>query len=263
MSPMIEQLLIAWCGVFVVITLTYLLSQRIKNAGIIDVLWGFSFAFLTIFFAWTGDGHEIRRWILTAAACLWAGRLGVHLLARFIKQHPIEDQRYAILRKKWGDRSNLKMFGIFHLQGLMMMAFAVIFAVPTWNSSPPIHILEIIALVILAVAFVGESVADLQLTRFKQGAKPEEVCEVGLWHYSRHPNYFFEWLIWVGFFIFACASGAWWTIYCPLLMLFQLLYVFGVPANEKQSLQTKGAAYERYQLTTSRFFPLPRKKTNI
>ena len=82
----------------------------------------------------------------------------------------------------------------------------------------------------------------------------------GLWNYSRHPNYFFQWMAWVGYFVFAFNSSGWWTIYCPILMLFLLLRVTGVSNNEKQNLISKGVAYKKYQETTSSFIPFPPKK---
>jgi len=259
MDPLLQQLLITWAGIIVVINLTFGLSEKLHNAGIIDVLWGFSFVLLTIYFALSGEGNETRRMILAIATCIWSGRLGLYLLIRFKNHYPEEDKRYADLRNKWGEQANLKMYYIFLWQGLLMMMFAVVFAVPTWNENPGINGLEWVGLAVVAIATIGETMADRQLSRFKKQFASSKVCREGLWNYSRHPNYFFQWLAWVGFFLFACGSGGWWTIYCPLLMLFLLLHVFGIPANEKQNLISKGKAYEDYQRVTSRFIPWPPK----
>jgi len=259
MDPLLQQLLIAWAGIIVVINLTFGLSEKLHNAGIIDVLWGFSFGLLAAYFALSGEGNDDRRMILAIAACLWSGRLGLYLFIRFKNHYPQEDKRYSDLRRKWGEKATLKMYYIFLWQGLLMMIFAVVFAVPTWNESTVIGLLEWTGLAIVAVATVGEAIADRQLFLFKSQCDSSEVCRVGLWNYSRHPNYFFQWLAWVGFFLFACGSGGWWTIYCPLLMLFLLLRVFGIPANEKHNLISKGKAYEDYQRVTSRFIPWPPK----
>lgn len=263
MSPILPQLLIAWLGIFTVINLTFCLSEKLRNAGIIDVLWGFSFGALAVYFALSGkEGDETRRMILAITACLWSGRLGLHLLMRFKRHYPNEDRRYTELRKRWGETATIKMFAVFHWQGLLMMVFSVVFAIPTWNESPTISLLEWVSLAVVGMALIGEGLADWQLTKFKINSSPEEVCREGLWNYSRHPNYFFQWLAWVGLFLFAGASGGWWTIYCPLLMLFLLLKVFGVPANEKQNLISKGEAYKAYQQTTSCFIPWPTKGTS-
>jgi steroid 5-alpha reductase family enzyme len=110
-------------------------------------------------------------------------------------------------------------------------------------------------------AISGEALADAQLSWFKRDkANAGLVCDAGLWRYSRHPNYFFEWLIWVAYFLFSCASPwGWPAILSPACILYLLLRVTGIPATEEQSLRTKGDAYRRYQERTSAFLPLPRR----
>ena len=151
MDSIVPQLLLCWVVIFTVINLTFGLSQKIRNAGIVDVLWGFSFCAVTIFFTLTGDGDETRRIFLAVATSLWSGRLGIYLLMRWKALHPIEDKRYAELRQKWGTNANLYMFGMFHWQGALIMIFSPIFAVPTWNSNTgmslidwPVRILEVL-----------------------------------------------------------------------------------------------------------------------
>jgi steroid 5-alpha reductase family enzyme len=121
--------------------------------------------------------------------------------------------------------------------------------------------LEIAGAAIWLLALAGESLADYQLKQFKAGrAGTGRVCQVGLWRYSRHPNYFFEWLIWVAFFVFALGSPwGWLTIYCPALMLFFLIKVTGIPMTEELAVKTKGEEYIQYQRTTSGFVPWFRK----
>jgi len=107
-----------------------------------------------------------------------------------------------------------------------------------------------------AIAIAGEALADAQLARFKRRANHKEVCRDGLWNYSRHPNYFFEWLVWIAWSLFAMPAH--WGLLAwsaPALMLFFLLRITGIPATEQQSLRTKGEAYAEYQRTTSPFIP--------
>ena len=104
--------------------------------------------------------------------------------------------------------------------------------------------------------------ADAQLHRFKQDpANKGKTCQVGLWHYSRHPNFFFEWLIWVSYALYAMGSpsGAWGWL-SPALMLYFVTKVTGIPATEAQALRSRGDEYRKYQQTTSAFFPWPPKK---
>jgi len=116
---------------------------------------------------------------------------------------------------------------------------------------------ELLGLILFCLALTGEAIADRQLAHFKSApANRSNVCDVGLWHYSRHPNYFFEWLIWCAFFIYAMQSPAGiWTIVAPILMLLFLTKMSGIPLAEKQSLKSKGQKYIDYQQTTSPFVP--------
>ena len=108
----------------------------------------------------------------------------------------------------------------------------------------------------------GEAAADAQLNKFKSDPSNKgRTCQVGLWRYSRHPNYFFEWLIWVAFALFALASpGGCWGLLSPALILYFVLRVTGIPATEAQAIRTRGEEYRRYQQTTSAFVPWFPKK---
>lgn len=143
------------------------------------------------------------------------------------------------------------------MQGLLDVLLSLPFLVLAFDSTSSWRATEILGLVVWAVALLGEGVADRQLKAFKRDpAHRGQVCQVGLWNYSRHPNYFFEWLIWVAY-----ALMAWGAPYgpvgllSPLLMLFFLYKVTGIPATEAQAIRTKGDAYRQYQATTSPFIP--------
>jgi steroid 5-alpha reductase family enzyme len=155
-------------------------------------------------------------------------------------------------------------FAFFELQALLVAALSTVFLVPCVNPRPGLTPLEWGGVGIWLLAFAGESLADQQLKWFKANpANSGRVCEAGLWNYSRHPNYFFEWLIWVAFFVFAWGSpGGCFTVLCPGLMMFFLLRVTGIPLTEQYSVKSKGDAYRQYQSTTSAFVPWF-KKTNL
>ena len=106
-----------------------------------------------------------------------------------------------------------------------------------------------------ATGFLYESIADLQLYRFKSNsANSGKVLDSGLWAYSRHPNYFGECLIWWAYFLFALSAGAWWTVFSPILMTLLLLKVSGVSLMEK-GITERREDYRRYIETTNAFVP--------
>jgi steroid 5-alpha reductase family enzyme len=233
------------------------IAVRIGNAGIVDIAWSAGFAPMAIFFAYMTHGFAPRRALIALLVSLWSLRLGGYLYVRVMSHHPKEDRRYADLRRSWGSHTDRKMFWFFEMQALLLAVLSVPSLLICLNGAPKAAPLEWTGIVLWVIAITGESLADRQLQRFKATvANHGTVCEVGLWHYSRHPNYFFEWLVWVAYFIIACASPyGWITLYCPALMLFFLLRVTGIPMTERLSLQSKGAPFADYQRRTSAFVP--------
>jgi steroid 5-alpha reductase family enzyme len=166
------------------------------------------------------------------------------------------------LRREWGGNLPLKFLVFFQAQALLAMVLSAPFLLAALNPEARLSGFEYAGAALWAVAFVGELTADWQLARFKSDpASRGRTCRVGLWRYSRHPNYFFEWLIWVGFATFAMGSPYGWAgLVSPLLMLFFLFRVTGIPATEAQALRSRGEDYRRYQRTTSAFVPWLRKE---
>ena len=257
---LINQLIIGWVAIFLLINLTFLIAKKLNNFCIVDVLWGFSFGILATIFLCTGDGYFARRLILGILAITWATRLGAYLLLRIIKKYPEEDKRYKFLLNKWGDRKYLYMYIFYHIQGLLIVILSPVFAVPTLEESSQFSIVEYIGIFIITTSIICESISDYQLFMHKNSASTDNVYRKGFWKYSRHPNYFFQWLAWVGFFIFSLNSSGLFTIYCPLLMLFLLTKVTGINNNEAHNITSKGKEYLIYQKTTSCFIPLPPRK---
>ena len=145
----------------------------------------------------------------------------------------------------------------FELQAVLVVIFSLPFLFASFNVAPELRLIELAGLALSTVALLGEALADLQMQTFKRDpASRGKVCQVGLWRYSRHPNYFFESLVWWGFFLVALGSPwGWITIACPLLMLYFLFKVTGIPLTEEYALKSKGDAYREYQRTTSAFVP--------
>lgn len=255
-------ILSALAGLCLLFAGLYLVARRIDNYGIVDIAWSYAFAALAIFYALLAPGWPVRKALIAAMAVLWSLRLGTHLYRRVMGHHPVEDGRYVQLRKDWAASFAAKMFGFFQLQAGSVVLLGVAFFVVCLNPAPSLHPLEIAGAALWLLALTGESLADRQLATFKRDpARKGRVCDAGLWRYSRHPNYFFEWLIWVAFFVFALASPRGWVaVIGPASILYLLLRVTGIPLTEEQSLRSKGEAYRRYQRTTSAFVPWFPKK---
>ncbi|MEO8036003.1 MAG: DUF1295 domain-containing protein [Acidobacteriota bacterium] len=243
----------------------WIISVKIGNAGIVDVAWSALFAILAAIYAVFGHGDPQRRIIASLLMILWSLRLALHLGRRVLGHIETEDARYAELRKSWGAKADRRMLAFFLFQGITNVVLSVPIALVAVNPRPGLGILEWLGIALWVVALAGESIADAQLHRFKQDmANGGAVCDVGLWRYSRHPNYFFEWLVWCAYFLFALGSPwGWISFYCPLLMLWFLYKVTGIPATEAHSLQTRGEAYRQYQQRTSAFVPWFPKKSEV
>ncbi len=252
----------AWGGLAVVFGLFFIVARRINNYGVVDIIWSYAFAALAIYYAMLGDGWLIRRILIACMVTVWSARLGTHLYRRVVSHHPAEDGRYAQLRKAWAGNFIPKMAGFFQMQAASVVLLGVAFFVVCLNRDPHLRPLEIAGAILWLLALVGEAVADAQLAAFKRHHRNKgHVCDVGLWYFSRHPNYFFEWLIWVSYFVFALASPwGWIAAIGPASILYLLLRVTGIPLTEEQSLRSKGDAYRQYQKTTSVFVPWFPKK---
>jgi steroid 5-alpha reductase family enzyme len=231
------------------------LCVRINNYGFLDAVWSLSIAILAPLYALLGGGDPWRRLAFAVVGAAWSLRLGLYILIRVWRHHPHEDRRYRTLREKWPGPGRFLLF--FELQAVIAVLFSLPFLLAALNPRPGLGGIEIAGLALALLGIVGESTADWQAQRFKRDpANKPRVVNVGLWHYSRHPNYFFESVVWWGFFLAALGSpyGAA-TIVCPLLMLYLLLNVTGIPLTEKHSLESRGDVYREYQRTTSRFVP--------
>jgi len=238
------------------------LGIRNHNFSYVDIGWSVNFAVLAVLYAWLAPGELSRRVIIAAMFTAHGLRLGWHLSKRIIGEP--EEGRYQQLRKDWGGRGNLnlKFLGFFEFQAVLNAFLTLPLLIVSFNRTPQFQPLEIAGIALFIIAIIGESVADAQLAAFKRNpANKGGVCDVGLWHYSRHPNYFFEWVIWIAYAIVALASPhGWIALAMPVLMLHFLINVTGLKTTEEQALRTKGERYRRYQARTSGFIPwIPRR----
>lgn len=253
----------AWglAGAFVVFALTYVVYLRTDNASIVDAVWSYTLGGLGVLYAALATGDLERRRLVGLLAAVWGWRLGTHLLVR-IRGAAHEDERYARLRDDWRRRGwnvRVQMARFYAGQWLSTVVLALPFAIAVREPSPmPTWQLVLVA-ALFFVAWRGESLADAQLRAFKRDpANRGRVCDVGLWGWSRHPNYFFEWLVWVAFALAAVGAPWWWVAWgSPAIILYLLLKVTGIPLTEAHMVASRGEAYVAYQRRVSMFVPRP------
>lgn len=246
---------------FVLFTLTWLLSLKLNNFSFVDVTWSYSLAVIAPLYALLGGGWTQRKVIAMTMAVLWSLRLGTYLLLRVKGHHPHEDVRYAVLREKWQGSLAKSFFFFFQAQALLIALLSGPVLLACLNPTPELNLIEMVGALVWLVGLCGEALSDVQMQRFKADPTNKgKVCQAGLWRYSRHPNYFFESVVWWGFWLFACGSSwGWVTVYAPAMILYFLLRVTGIPLTEECAVKSKGDAYREYQRTTSAFVPLPPK----
>ena len=240
------------------------LHLRVRNASIADVGFCVGLIAAVLWYAQHASGEPARKLLLVVMVCLYAGRLGLFVLLNRIVGKA-EDARYRRLRKQWGATERIKMFGYFQLQAIAVAGFSLPFLVVVQNPHPPFGLEELAGLTVWLIAVAGEAIADWQLAGFR--SKPwnkDRVCRQGLWYYSRHPNYFFEWLHWWAYVVMAMGAPGWpLTLVGPAGMGWALLNVSGIPLAEEQALKTRGEEYREYQRTTNAFLPWKPKRSVI
>jgi len=229
-------------------------QKRRRNTGIVDVLWAAGLSGAAIFLAASGEGAPVPRMMLALLGGLWGTRLALHLWRR-VSSEP-EDGRYRYLREHWQDDQR-KLFGFFQFQALLVVSFAVSFLAAAWSPVPGFSGYTGVAVTLWGVSVLGESLSDRQLARFRANpANRGRTCREGLWRFSRHPNYFFEWIHWMAYIALAVGSPLFWlSIVGPVLMYVFLRWVSGVPFTEAQALRSRGEDYRLYQQQTSMLFP--------
>ena len=257
---MTELIVLTAHGAVTVLTMMFALwclHLVIRNAAVVDVGWAAGLGLLALIFAALGGGWPERRLLVAVMGGVWSVRLALHIGHR-VATEP-EDGRYAEIRARWKTHLAAKFLVFFLGQGVLDLVLAIPFLAAVVNPAPGFRAVELAAAVLWLISVVGESVADSQLRGFKaNSANKGRVCRVGLWSWSRHPNYFFEWLIWCAVALLALGSPWGWVgVISPALMLYFLLRVTGIPLTEAHALLSRGADYAEYQRTTSAFVPWP------
>ncbi len=256
MSPLVQQ--VGGLSAAVVAALmgtTWLLSLRLRNASIVDLVWGMGFVLIAwASFLYVGATGPL---LLPCLTSLWGVRLSVYLAWR--NHGKPEDFRYQAMRRTWGARFPLVSLGsVFALQGAIMWLVSLPVQYGIAVAAPAAGWVRSGGVVLWTLGFLCESVGDWQLAKFKANpANRHGLLQTGLWRYTRHPNYFGDFLVWWGLYLIALSQGAaWWTVIGPLVMSVLLRRVSGVTLLEKSLKETK-PGYAAYVRRTNAFFPWP------
>jgi len=236
-----------------------------KNSGWIDTTWTFGLGAVGCAGAlapWFASGAlSARQAVVAALIVIWAVRLGLHIALRTagIK----DDPRYGKMAAAWGAGASRQMFFLAQKQALVSIPLALSMVLAAWNPLPGLRLQDALGVLVLIAAIAGEGVADAQLRRFRADpANRAHVCDIGLWGWSRHPNYFFEWLGWLAYPLLAIDVGGvylwgWAALAGPVCMYWLLVHVSGIPPLEEHMLERRPEEFRAYQARTNAFFPAP------
>ena len=230
-----------------------------KRNDIADIAWGMGFILVALI-GLVLMGNVSDRYLLTFfLVLLWGARLGTYIFFRNRKKG--EDWRYQAWRKKWGKWWEIWAYlHVFLVQAWLLLIVAVPIIWLAAYGWQPLNYFDYLAVIIWTTGFLFESLGDYQLSRFKANPKNRgQVMQTGLWAYTRHPNYFGEFLMWwriIGLTL-SVPEGLM-TIVGPMTITYLLTRVSGIPMLEKK--YANNPDYQDYQRRVSPFVPLPPKK---
>jgi cyclopropane-fatty-acyl-phospholipid synthase len=259
--PLIVTVVIAFAALVLAFSAVWAWQLKTANAGMIDPVWAATLGVVALLYGALGTGSWVNRTLAALGGLLWGLRLAIHLWRR--NHGKPEDARYRHFRQQWGPAANRNMFAFFQLQAIVSLLLSLAFLVPSYRSKPAAPGWIAVAIAIWIVSVAGEALADRQLQRFTADPTNHgKTCRVGLWRYSRHPNYFFECVHWVAYLALSIGTPwVWLTLAPPLLMAWLLLKVSGIPMLEARAAQTR-SGYAEYMQTTSPLIPWPPRQAS-
>lgn len=263
------ELLIGLSICILVQSVTWLLHMKIKNTELVDIAWTLLMVVCPVWYFFSVENVYQHKYLLLIAPIAWYLRLLFYLCKRFDAKK--EDGRYKAMRVAFSNGSvetglqeKQWLYSLFFMgQSLIAWGFSSI----AWllvQIPQSLSVLDYTGLALVAIALLGVYQSDNQLYRFKCDPKNKgKVCKRGWWRYSRHPNYFFEWLHWLAYPLMLYGTDYFLlSLLYPFFMLLFLLKLTGIPFSETQSIKSRGEQYLQYQKETNKFFIGKPKKVN-
>jgi steroid 5-alpha reductase family enzyme len=261
----LEALFAIAAALSILMALAWVVQRRTGNSGWVDTIWTFAVGLVGAAAAlWpVTSAPNARQWLVAALVAIWSLRLGLHIAVR--TAGVADDPRYAAFAKEWGVHSARRMFVFLQKQafGSIPLVFAIFVAAHVPDAA--LRGQDFLVALILFVGIAGEALADAQLKTFRgDPGNKGRICDIGLWRWSRHPNYFFEWVCWLAYPAMALSLASpfdypwgWAALLAPIFMYWVLVHATGIPPLEEQMLRSRGDRYRAYRARTSKFFPLP------
>jgi steroid 5-alpha reductase family enzyme len=256
-----NALLVSAVAIAVLMVSTWVVSVAVKNASIVDIVWGSGFVVV----AWVNliaiDGENSRQWLMAILVSVWGLRLSTYLFRR--NHGKGEDFRYVSMRKRWGNRFPVvSLVTVFLLQGTIMWIVSLPIQIGGADTTVAVGPIAVMGVMVWLLGVLFESVGDSQLRKFKSDPNNQgKVMDQGLWALTRHPNYFGDSMVWWGLGIVAAESGKGYISFVgPIVMMFFLTKVSGVAMLER-SLAKRKPGYAAYMERTSSFWPRPPKRS--
>lgn len=252
-------MILVWNGAAVLgwMLLFWLMSIPLRNVAIVDLAWGLGFIIVANLTLILTGIEGISSWLLPLLTTIWGLRLSGYLYWR--NHGKPEDKRYQAMRQHRGESFVFSsLWIVFGLQAVILWIVSLPLQIGIREAVPRWHALHLLGILLWLFGFLFETIGDYQLARFlADPASQGRVMNRGLWRYTRHPNYFGDFLVWWGLYLVSIAGtevSTWWTIIGPLLMSFFLMRVSGVTLLES-TLKTSRPGYAEYIRQTSAFFP--------
>jgi steroid 5-alpha reductase family enzyme len=257
-----EALVAIGLALSILMAFAWLVRERTGNSGWVDTIWTFAVGLVgagSALWPVAGEAPNLRQWLVAALVAVWSLRLGLHIAIRTA-----------------GDIGRPALCRV--CEGVGRQRIAPDVRLPAkpgpWLGPAGICDLCCSAIPVKPAALAGPARRTDPADRHRRrgtgrcaaatfpcrSGQPGRVCDVGLWRWSRHPNYFFEWFCWLAYPVMGLSISFPWslaTLLAPVFMYWILVYVTGIPPLEEQMLRSRGERYRAYQLRTSKFFLLP------